>query len=398
MTVFGTFLAAGARKFTISTERSVDALTNTALAGWAADRGARSTPFLWGLVLATISTLTFCLAQAPGWLVLARVLQGLAASVIYTAGLALVTDAVGPDEVGAWYEQLFLSSTLPSNTKTTKRIGFVFSGMTFGLLVSPLIAGLVYDHAGYYAVFGTIFGVLGLDLLLRAFMIEKREAIKYLPEAQGSTTTPDADFQHADEAVSHTSVPSTNRTGNSHSPTGTEARGEEIQGTLPRPNEYTALLPPTSKPTSWFRRTFPKFALLGSSPRLIAAIYGCLTNMMLYACLDSIVPLFVKRVFGWTAKGAGSIFLTVTCPSLFGPFFGTLADRYGPRLVSLTGLFLMTLNMGLMGLVKENSTLDKVLLCLFLVLVGKWTSAMSSPRSRFFWGRVYSSANQYTEL
>ena len=365
-------------------------LTNTALAGWAADRGARSTPFLCGLLLATISTLTFCLAQAPGWLVLARILQGLSASVIYTAGLALVTDAVGPDEVGAWYEQLSLSSTMSSSTETIKRIGFVFSGLTFGLLVSPFVAGLVYDHAGYYAVFGTIFGVLGLDFLLRAFMIEKREAMKYLPETHEGPTAADVESQPADEAVSHASVPSTKGTGKSHSPHGAEARGEEIEGPLLGPSEQTALLPPgaTSKQrTSWFRRTFPKFALLSSSPRLIAAIYGCLTNMMLYACLDSIVPLFVKRVFDWTAKGAGSIFLTVSCPSIFGPFFGALADRYGPRLVTLTGLFLMTLNMGLMGLVNENTILDKVLLCLFLTLVGKRDlSFFFTPLPNFFFG------------
>ena len=76
----------------------------TAIAGWFADRGSRSTPFLWGLILAIISTVVFCVARAPGLLVLGRVLQGLAASVIYTAGLALVADAVGADEIGAWYK------------------------------------------------------------------------------------------------------------------------------------------------------------------------------------------------------------------------------------------------------------------------------------------------------
>lgn len=110
--------------FTMSPRNSAALLTNAALAGWAADRGARSTPFLWGLVLATISTLTFCLARAPAWLVLARVLQGLAASVIYTAGLSLVTDAVGPDEVGTWYERLFQSSTWFWGTKSTSQDWF----------------------------------------------------------------------------------------------------------------------------------------------------------------------------------------------------------------------------------------------------------------------------------
>ncbi|KAL9632078.1 MAG: hypothetical protein Q9204_003947 [Flavoplaca sp. TL-2023a] len=134
------------------------------------ERGSRSTPFLWGLILAIISTVVFCFARAPGLLVLGRVLQGLAASVIHTAGLALVADAVGADEVGAW-------------------MGFVFSGNTFGLLISPFLAGIGYDHAGYYAVFGVCFGVFGVDLLFQAFMIEKREAVKYLPEKQEDDDT-----------------------------------------------------------------------------------------------------------------------------------------------------------------------------------------------------------------
>ncbi|KAL9638881.1 MAG: hypothetical protein Q9204_001328 [Flavoplaca sp. TL-2023a] len=153
LTVFGIFFGAGAP-----------------IAGWFADRGSRSTSFLWGLILAIISTVVFCFARGPGLLVLGRVLQGLAASVIYTAGLALVADAVGADEIGAW-------------------MGFVFSGNTFGLLISPFLAGIVYDHAGYYAVFGVYFGVFGADLLFRAFMIEKREAVKYLPEKQDDDDT-----------------------------------------------------------------------------------------------------------------------------------------------------------------------------------------------------------------
>lgn len=76
----------------------------------------------------------------------------------------------------------------------------MFSGNTFGLLIAPFVVGIVYDRADYYAVFGIISGVFGLDYLLRAFMIEKREAIKYLPEDQKSSTSPGPDSQHAGEA------------------------------------------------------------------------------------------------------------------------------------------------------------------------------------------------------
>ena len=255
------------------------------------------------------------------------------------------------------------------------RMGFVFSGNTFGLLVSPFLAGVVYDHAGYYAVFGIIFGVFGLDLLLRAFMIEKREAIKYLPEEQKSDTGPFEQSQNTEEAAGGSAENAAHDQ--------TEPIVEESPRS-PTPNEFsehTPLLPPLTSPKatkSWFHAHFPKFSILSRSPRLIAAIYGCLTHTMLLACIDSILPLFVKRTFDWTATGAGTIFLTITCPSLFGTVFGALADRYGSRLVSLLGFGLTTLSLGLMGLVKNNEILDKVLLCVFLVVAGKINSSCSS--------------------
>ncbi|KAL9027539.1 MAG: hypothetical protein Q9180_007317, partial [Flavoplaca navasiana] len=344
LTVFGIFLGAGAP-----------------IAGWFADRGSRSTPFLWGLILAIISTVVFCFARAPGLLVLGRVLQGLAASVIYTAGLALVADAVGADEIGAWYNYNTRRATL-------RMMGFVFSGNTFGLLISPFLAGIVYDHAGYYAVFGVCFGVFGVDLLLRAFMIEKREAVKYLPEKQedddstyqqtpqieeggggggGSNTTaappPPNSNTSVEEALEHNKKqdkPShdneTNNRANkphnetpNHEPT-TPNKPHDSEESPPSENTplLTRTLTSTSLATkSYFSRHFPKLAVLARSPRLIAAIYGCLTHTMLLACIDSILPLFVKRTFDWTATGAGTIFLTISCPSLFGTVFGALADR-----------------------------------------------------------------------
>ena len=75
-----------------------------AIAGWAADRGARSSTFLSGLVLALVASIIFCLAHTPAVLVIARAFQGLSGSVIYTAGLALIADAVDADEIGSWYD------------------------------------------------------------------------------------------------------------------------------------------------------------------------------------------------------------------------------------------------------------------------------------------------------
>lgn len=75
-----------------------------AIAGWAADHSStRQATLLTGLALAFAATLVFCFARAPWVLVIARMFQGFSASIIYTAGLALIADTVPASEVGSWY-------------------------------------------------------------------------------------------------------------------------------------------------------------------------------------------------------------------------------------------------------------------------------------------------------
>lgn len=75
-----------------------------AIAGWFADRSSsRQVPLLVGLALAFTATLVFCFARTPWLLVVARAFQGFSASIIYTAGLALIADTVPANEVGSWY-------------------------------------------------------------------------------------------------------------------------------------------------------------------------------------------------------------------------------------------------------------------------------------------------------
>lgn len=59
-------------------------------------------PLLIGFALAFSSTLVFCFVRLRWLLVVARALQGFSASIIYTAGLALIADTVPAVEVGSW--------------------------------------------------------------------------------------------------------------------------------------------------------------------------------------------------------------------------------------------------------------------------------------------------------
>lgn len=235
----------------------------------------------------------------------------------------------------------------------------MFSGNTLGLLFSPFLAGIIYDYLGYYAVFIVLFGVIAFDIVIRGFMIEKRTADKWLEkEAHTNDNSGDEGARQTEDVYSN------------QEPVATET-DDTARHSLP-PDETSSLLHFKSKRSkNWISRAFPTTAVLVTSPRLLVAIYGCFTHTMLLACIDSILPLFVKRTFDWTSTGAGVIFLTITSPSLFGTFFGALSDRYGSKIVCLTGLGCTTLNLALMAIVAHNTLLDKVLLCIFLVFVGK---------------------------
>ena len=70
-------------------------------AGIIADKlPTRQLPFLIGLTALLLATLLLFLGQNVAVLAVARVLQGISAAVVWTVGLALVLDTVGPENLG----------------------------------------------------------------------------------------------------------------------------------------------------------------------------------------------------------------------------------------------------------------------------------------------------------
>ena len=254
-------------------------------------------------------------------------------------------------------------SPVDSYMLSRNRMGFVLSGMNLGTLIGPFLAGLIYEKAGYYAVFAVVLGVIIFDFMLRLIMIEKRTAAKWL-HREGH------DHQHlAGEETTDIKAPDHCSSGSDGS--STWLGSEQPDQLLPDPDETISLLPRSQKNNSWFSRNFPTMALLLGSPRLKAAVYGCFTCASVTASFDAILPLFVKRTFHWSSSGAGLIFLAITVPSLMGTFIGALSDRYGTRKVSLVGFALTTPSLALLGVVTDDKLVNKILLPVILVSAGK---------------------------
>ena len=310
----------------------------------------RQMPLLVALLFAIAATLMLMFALSTWVVIVARCFQGLSAGVVYTTALSLLAETVAREELGSW-------------------MGFALSGVNVGTLVGPVLAGVVYDVAGYYPVFIMCLAIIAFDLVLAFALIDKKRASRWLTDGKPVSRVRFDDER--DGPVDHGSH------SDSREDLGDDRDSRNVNDAAERsgsaqPNEESPLLgesrdkPKTSSP-GWFTIT----AALLRSPQICAALYGCFINSVLITALDAILPHFVQRTFHWSSTNAGLIFLATTIPSLLNPIFGALSDRYGRRIVALGGFALVTPAMALLGLVRHANRPNTVLAIALLVLVGK---------------------------
>ena len=306
-----------------------------AAAGWFMDRmESRRTPFLLCLLCLTGATVLLAVGTNVGLWVAGRLLQGVSAGMLWVVCLALLTDTVGPAGIG-------------------QAVGVIGIPMSIGPIIGPLLGGVIYAHGGYYAIFGLMFAMLGVDAVLRLVMIEKRVAQKWLEteavQTDTSSVIPETDLPASPTPSPESSATSNTRTGNS--------------------DEMTNGARPSSQ---ILHHQFPPALRLLLSFRMLVGLTGGLLQSCLNVAFDSTLPLVVNALFGWQQTGQGLIFITILLPSLLQPIFGAITDRYqqGRRLLAAGGCLLATPAYVLLRFVTQDTLGQKTLLCALLVVIG----------------------------
>lgn len=240
--------------------RSQDAAAQSvypAIIGYFADRTeSRRYPLLFGLLLLTGSTVMLCAGTSLHTFLIGRAIQGMSGAMVWTAGLALLADNVEKEDLGA-------------------SLGYVTIAMNAGILFGPLLGGVVYDKAGYYAVYKMAFALIGLDIVLRFVLIEKKTARKYMDITEGSSYDPLLPSPTSDEDG--------------------ERRSSNSSGTLI--SEGSEPSNTRSHETSIWQRRLPPFLWLLSSPRLLVAL---LTTMVWGILLTSFDAVSLTHRFSMT--------------------------------------------------------------------------------------------------
>ena len=303
-------------------------LVGSAVCGWLADMcSSRRAPLLVGLIVLLGSTLMLCLGRTIGLLVAGRLVQGLSASVVWCIGLALLADTAGENDAG-------------------QLMGFVSIAYTMGVLVAPLLGGVVYARAGYFAVFYMTFSVIAIDIILRLVLVEKKVAIRWEPvaelELQLSAKKKDTETESTKGASNAQSL----------RPGGEILADSSLSDTAPKKNRL------------------PPIIMLWKSRRMLTAFWATFVTSCLLTAFDATLPLYCNRTFGWNSLGGGLVFLALIIPSFSGPFIGKLCDRFGPKWPTAVGMAAALPFWVLLRTVDHDSLNQKVLLCALLVLIG----------------------------
>lgn len=324
-------------------------LVTAPLWGWLADRlSSRRTPMLLGLLALAGATVMLCLGRSIGVIAVGRVLQGMSAAVIWVVGLALLVDTVGGDEIG-------------------QAMGYVGLAMSLGLLTSPLLGGVVFERAGYYSVWAMAFALLGLDIILRLIMVERKIAVRWDPRfepkrAEGMTSDQKIATRQLDEGPDDE----------------IELEDDRSQEPASDSTDSHSLEDGPDTRDKWYHRLPPLIKLLASR-RLLSALWAVLIQSALLTSFDSVLPLFTKNTFGWNATGAGLIFLPIVVPTFAGPYIGHLSDKHGPRWFATAGFAGCAPFLIILRLVDHDSLKQKVLLCALLALIGLFLTLALTP-------------------
>ena len=124
--------------------------------GRLADRIGRRKPFLWGLVGLAATTVLFAFASSYPLLLLARVLQGLAAAATWTSGLALLAEGFPSERRG-------------------QAMATAFAAANIGVLLGPPVSGFLMESFGPRSPFLLAAGLALADAAARVGFLRDAE-------------------------------------------------------------------------------------------------------------------------------------------------------------------------------------------------------------------------------
>jgi len=320
------------------------------IAGILADKvSTRQIPFLLGLLALLSATTLLAVGQSIAVLALARILQGISGAVVWTLGLAICLETVGPSRLG-----------------TT--IGSIFSLISVGTLAAPVLGGLLYRKTGLTGVFGLSAGLLGVDCIMRLLVIERKVAARYGDYDDSANSSPASSSSSTFDAS-----PNQSRT-EGPSPHDHDEESPLLNKTQEN-GEDNYRLPDQPR---WVANV-PILACFRDSSLITAALIAFVQAALL-AAFDSTIPTVAEDYYNFDSLRAGLLFLPLgICDLVIGPVAGWVTDRYGTKTTSTLGYVFLTPTLVLLRLPQSGSRSQIILYCYILALNGVGLAIIGAP-------------------
>ena len=217
-----------------------------------------------------------------------------------------------------------------------RAMGFSSMAMSMGLLLGPVLGGILYEYCGYFETFLPALVLLGVETALRGLIIEKgRYSTENDPLEDGGET---ASGEVSDMAENEQ-----------------DDGARPLQGRSSQTPEAQCLLPKsvTPLPTSSQRHGY---LVLLRHPRFLTTLTVIFALSSTVCGFDAVLVPYISSAFNLGPVNAAALFLALAIPMLFAPLTGCLTDRYGPKIIASSGLAIWTPAVAALSLVGPGST------------------------------------------
>jgi EmrB/QacA subfamily drug resistance transporter len=308
--------------------------------GRLADIVGRKKIFTLGIALFTLSTTIIIFAGSILWLIILRIVQGLASAMIFGTSLAIITSVFGPGERG-------------------KAMGINITAVYLGLSLGPVIGGLLTQYFGWRSIFAFLvpFGIVSLILIKLKIKTEWAESSGEKFDLRGSIVygLALAGFMY----------------GFSRLPSGTGwmfiAEGVILAITFLIIEKWNSN---------------PVFDVKLFLNNRVFAFSGlaALINYSATSAIGFFMSLYLQYLKGLDARSAGLIMIfQPAAMTLLSPVAGRLSDKRNPGIIASVGMGLIAIGLVFLCFIEQET--PDYLIILLLILLGTGFGLFSSPNS-----------------
>ena len=243
------------------------------------------------------------------------------------------------------------------SAELSEALGYIALARSLGVVIGPLLGGVIYERRGYYSVFALSFAFLVIDGIFRFTFTEARMASKWEPILRPAM--PSLSERRSEDRIRDAT--------------------EKVLSEPLRPTSSVSIPSPLRRLAHRVHRRLPPMITLLGDIRMDISLWGCFLQAVFLSGFDATIPIFVSRTFGWNPSAAGLIFLALVIPTCISPLVGRLSDKHGPRWYTAAGYVLSTVPLILLRLVDHDSVGQKVLLGVLLAIFGATGTLFEIP-------------------